>query len=191
MHARLRDKVASYGFTEAEGNFLILPYVAEDIDKICESLHSWSTLNPKISAQKEGTRSDQPGMVVDTLVSILTICSLTSPTETLRNLVQRTLRPNGQLLFYEHVRNPRPTVAQVQDAVAPFWKRFFDGCVVGLDGVRAVWDAGFLESSSGVKAEDGTNMWADMKNWDLEGEDKDNVFWHQIGRCVKSSDGSL
>ena len=68
------------------------------------------------------------------------ICSLTEPTETLRNLVQRTLRPNGQLLFYEHVRNPRPTVAQVQDAVAPFWKRFFDGCVVGLDGVRAVWE---------------------------------------------------
>ena len=125
-------------------------------------------------------------MDVDILVIILTICSLPSPTQTLRKLVQKTLRPNGQLLFYEHVRNPRPTVARVQDAFAPFWRRFFDGCVVGLDGVRAVWDAGLVERCGERNLGDGKNVWADMKTWDLEGEDKDSLFWHQIGRCVKS-----
>ncbi len=45
---------------------------------------------------------------VDTIVSILSLCSIPSPTRTLRALVHSVLAPGGQLLFREHVRNPHP-----------------------------------------------------------------------------------
>jgi len=39
----------------------------------------------------------------DTLVSVLTLCSIPSPENTLTDIVSRVLKPGGQLFFYEHV----------------------------------------------------------------------------------------
>ena len=38
------------------------------------------------------------------------------------------LRPDGQLLFIEHVRSESPTLAYWQDRLAGPWRRFARGC---------------------------------------------------------------
>ena len=183
MHTRLREKAASFGFEEAKGNFLILAYGAQEIDKIVNELHQWSAANPSLISSSSALGK---GMVIDTLVCILTICSIPQPKQSVHSLVHRLLRPGGQFLWYEHVRNPRPTVARVQDFVAPIWRKFFDGCVVGLDSVSLIWDAGFMSDAydMGKRVSD-VNVWAEMITWNVDGEDKDSLFWHQVGRWVK------
>jgi hypothetical protein len=42
--------------------------------------------------------------------------------------IGRVLRPNGQLLFIEHVRSDSPLLARWQDRLAGPWQRFAEGC---------------------------------------------------------------
>jgi SAM-dependent methyltransferase len=64
---------------------------------------------------------------VDTVVSTLVLCTVESPDLALRE-VARVLRPDGQLLFLEHVRSESPTLAAWQDRLAGPWRRFAEGC---------------------------------------------------------------
>jgi SAM-dependent methyltransferase len=64
---------------------------------------------------------------VDTVVSTLVLCTVESPDRALRE-VGRVLRPDGQLLFLEHVRSDSPTLAAWQDRLAGPWRRFAEGC---------------------------------------------------------------
>ncbi|KAL5501090.1 hypothetical protein ACEPAH_9477 [Sanghuangporus vaninii] len=218
MHERLRAKTRESGFDETEGSFLLLPYGIEEIDKIGIALEGW--------ARKWG-RDSTDGRVVDTIVSILTLCSVparpssapsspppsfisTPPADTIRALHSRILRPGGQLLFYEHVRSPIPAFARGQDLLAPLWRSFFDGCVIGVDSVRAIWEAGFEGDDfcsglapdlkrgydewieeAGIKTWKPLNEkgggWARMNTWGKKGEDPETLFFHQLGRCVKRS----
>ncbi len=197
MHGTLRKKAREAGFVEEEGTFLLVGLPAEDVAGVIRALDDWAT------AYKEQHRralSMSPGgqMQVDTLVSILTLCSIPSPTRTLRALVRDVLAPGGQLLFFEHVRSPRADVAWWQDALAPVWRHFFDGCVIGLDGVGVIREAGWARpdcvlssfSGDGEEAERearvwGEDGWASMEVWVKDGEEEESMFWHQAGRCVK------
>ena len=210
MHERLREKARESGFEEADGSLLILSCGMEDVDQIGDILDDW--------ARRWG-REVKDGKTVDTILSILTLCSVparpststkhssaahsTPPAETIRALQTRVLRPGGQLLFYEHVRSPIPTIARAQDIVAPIWRLFFDGCTIGVDAVRASWEAGFekpdtdpremnsllwSEDDRGVRSwrvESGENGWAEMFTWGNKGEQPESLFWHQSGRCRK------
>lgn len=64
---------------------------------------------------------------VDTVVSTLVLCTVDAPDLALREIV-RVLRPDGQLLFIEHVRSETARLAAWQDRLAGPWQRFAEGC---------------------------------------------------------------
>jgi ubiquinone/menaquinone biosynthesis C-methylase UbiE len=64
---------------------------------------------------------------VDTVVSTLVLCTVDAPDVALREIV-RVLRPDGQLLFVEHVRAESARLAAWQDRLAEPWRRFAEGC---------------------------------------------------------------
>jgi ubiquinone/menaquinone biosynthesis C-methylase UbiE len=68
-----------------------------------------------------------PDQSVDTVVSTFVLCTVETPELALREIV-RVLRPDGQLLFLEHVRSDSPRRAAWQDRLANPWRRFARGC---------------------------------------------------------------
>jgi ubiquinone/menaquinone biosynthesis C-methylase UbiE len=64
---------------------------------------------------------------VDTVVSTFVLCTVDVPDLALREIM-RVLRPDGQLLFIEHVRSESPILAYWQDLLAEPWRRFARGC---------------------------------------------------------------
>jgi SAM-dependent methyltransferase len=64
---------------------------------------------------------------VDTVVSTFVLCTVDAPDVALQEIA-RVLRPDGQLLFLEHVRAESPTLARWQDRLAGPWHRFARGC---------------------------------------------------------------
>ena len=64
---------------------------------------------------------------VDTVVSAFVLCTVRAPELALHEIA-RVLRPDGRLLFLEHVRADTPALASWQDRVAEPWSRFARGC---------------------------------------------------------------
>ncbi|KAJ6591713.1 hypothetical protein DFH09DRAFT_975003 [Mycena vulgaris] len=159
MHAAIRARAAAAGFSEADGSLLILQCGAEDSVQILAQL-------------------DAAGLRVNTLLSIMTICSIPDPQQTLEQLVREVLAPGGRLLFYEHVLSPRADVAWWQRFWTPVWRIAFDGCC--LDRPTHLW-VQQMEDLEGV------NMWSESACWGKEGEPEEHLFWHQIGKFIKHS----
>jgi SAM-dependent methyltransferase len=80
---------------------------------------------------------------VDTVVSTLVLCTVDAPDLALQEIA-RVLRPDGQLLFIEHVRSESPRLAAWQDRLAGPWQRFADGCRCNRATVELI-KAGDLE----------------------------------------------
>ncbi|KZS95244.1 hypothetical protein SISNIDRAFT_452600, partial [Sistotremastrum niveocremeum HHB9708] len=155
MHARIISRAAKYGYSKAKGNFDIIPYGAEEIDKIITQIGGEHT--------------------IDTLITILTLCSIPSPQKTINSLVNRTLKPaGGQILFYEHVRSHLRDVSFWQAFWTPVWKRFFGGC--RLDQPSHIW----IEQSTEWDWSEGQS-----RMWVKEGEPEEHLFWHRVGRLVR------
>jgi SAM-dependent methyltransferase len=153
MHPEIRKIANAAGFTESAGTLLILPYGAQE-----------TTLT--ISALDNGTPNS-----IDTIISILVLCTVPEPEQTLHSLVRDMLKPGGQLLFFEHVLSHRPDVARWQRFWTPVWGMFFDGC--RLD--RPTHE--YVQKMHGV--------WREGKVWGIENEPEEHLFWHRIGRFVK------
>jgi SAM-dependent methyltransferase len=64
---------------------------------------------------------------VDTVVSTFVLCTVSALDLALRE-IGRVLRPDGQLLFIEHVRSDSPKLARWQDRLDKPWRRFAQGC---------------------------------------------------------------
>ena len=64
---------------------------------------------------------------VDTIVSTFVLCTVDAPDVALSEIA-RVLRPDGQLLFIEHVRSDSPMLARWQDRLARPWRGFARGC---------------------------------------------------------------
>jgi ubiquinone/menaquinone biosynthesis C-methylase UbiE len=76
---------------------------------------------------------------VDTVVATLVLCTVDEPERALREIA-RVLRPDGQLLFIEHVRARSRFLAACQDKLLQPWRGFAGGCVCNrptLDLMRA------------------------------------------------------
>jgi ubiquinone/menaquinone biosynthesis C-methylase UbiE len=76
---------------------------------------------------------------VDTVVATLVLCTVDDPRQALDEIA-RVLRPDGELLFVEHVRSASSRLARWQDALAGPWRRFACGCRCNrstLDQMRA------------------------------------------------------
>ena len=71
-------------------NRIILSYGAQETQSILSSLSQES---------------------VDTILSVLTLCSIPDPQHTILKLVRNLLKSGGQLLYFEHDLSIRPDVA--------------------------------------------------------------------------------
>ena len=85
---------------------------------------------------------------VDTVVSTLVLCTVDDPETALREIA-RVLRPDGQLLFIEHVRASSRFLAQCQDKLLRPWRGFAGGCMCNRRTVELMRACGFT-----VAAED-------------------------------------
>jgi SAM-dependent methyltransferase len=57
--------------------------------------------------------------------------------------IKRVLKPDGKLLFLEHVRSRSPELAKWQDRLEGPWRFLGDGCHCNRDTVKAIGAAGF------------------------------------------------
>jgi SAM-dependent methyltransferase len=79
----------------------------------------------------------------DTVVCTLVLCTVEDVAGSIAEL-RRLLRPDGCLLFLEHVIGRRPLTARVQRALAPGWARVACGCRLDRDTVAALRHGGFV-----------------------------------------------
>ncbi len=79
---------------------------------------------------------------VDVVVSTFVLCTVEAPDLALREIA-RVLRPDGQLLFIEHVRSESPALARWQDRLAGPWCRFARGCRCSLATAELIATCGF------------------------------------------------
>jgi ubiquinone/menaquinone biosynthesis C-methylase UbiE len=87
---------------------------------------------------------------VDTVVSTLVLCTVDDPESALREIA-RVLRPDGQLLFIEHVRASSRFLAACQDTFLRPWRGFAGGCVCNRPTLELMRACGFtVESDNGV-----------------------------------------
>ena len=79
-----------------------------------------------------------PNASFDTAVVTFTLCSVADPDIALAEIA-RVLRPGGQLLFLEHVRDTDPTIARKQDH--PVFPYSWIGCHPNGDTLAAISQA--------------------------------------------------
>jgi len=110
---------------------------------------------------------------IDTIVSVLTLCSIPRAEKMLPRLVQHSLKPGGTFLYYEHVDSPVFSSRVLQWTLSPIWAFFFDGCTLGLPSYKWV-----------AKADD----WDESELWDKDVEQNRSLFVHKVGRFVRKKD---
>ena len=86
---------------------------------------------------------------VDTVVSTLVLCTVNDPEHALREIA-RVLRPDGQLLFIEHVRASSRFLAACQDNLLQPWRRFAGGCRCNRPTVELMRACGFAVAADDV-----------------------------------------
>jgi ubiquinone/menaquinone biosynthesis C-methylase UbiE len=91
---------------------------------------------------------------VDTVVATLVLCTVEDPESALREIA-RILRPDGQLLFIEHVRASSRFLAACQDKLLQPWRGFAGGCVCNRPTIELMRACGFT-----VEADDA--VWRGM-----------------------------
>lgn len=77
----------------------------------------------------------------DAVVSTLVLCTVPDQRAALAE-IRRVLRPEGVLLFMEHVRGDG-SMARWQDRIEPLWMKLFAGCHPNRDTAAAIEAAGF------------------------------------------------
>ena len=132
--SRARGRTLEIG----SGTGLNLPYYPDDLDELVlaePDAAMRARLEKRLSRSGRLTRlTDAPAEQlpfpdgsVDTVVSTLVLCTVDAPDAALREIA-RVLRPDGQVLFLEHVRSESPTLAGWQDRLARPWRSFARGC---------------------------------------------------------------
>jgi SAM-dependent methyltransferase len=86
---------------------------------------------------------------VDTVVSTLVLCTVSDPERALSEIA-RVLRPDGQLLFIEHVRAGSRFLAACQDSLFEPWRRFAGGCRCNRPTVELMRARGFAVAADEV-----------------------------------------
>lgn len=79
---------------------------------------------------------------VDTVVSTWTMCTIPSLTAAISEM-RRVLRPEGTLLFVEHVSSAHPWAERIQRGVQPVWGRVSGGCRLDRDIESLLENGGF------------------------------------------------
>ncbi|KAF6747554.1 S-adenosyl-L-methionine-dependent methyltransferase [Ephemerocybe angulata] len=160
MHPLLRKAAFDAGYRESDGSFVLLACGAEETTKILAALDS------------------KP---VDTIISVLTLCSVPGPQKAIHNLVRDVLVPGGLFLLYEHVLSHRSDVAWWQRFCTPLWVYVMDGC--RLDCPTDIYCADLeVEDDNGVLS----SPWKEKELWGQVDEPEEHLLWHQVGKFVKN-----
>lgn len=152
MHEEIRKAAAAAGFTEEAGSLLILPYGAEQTSLISSALGG--------------------PHAVDTMIAILTLCSVPALETTLSALVDQVLKPGGRFVYFEHVLHKRPDVAWWQRFWTPIWGLGYDGCRLDQPTDTII---------------SGLDVWETKEITGLDGEEEETLFIHSIGKLTKAS----
>ncbi len=83
-----------------------------------------------------------PDNSFDTVVGTLVLCTIPDPEKAL-NEMRRVCKPDGQILFFEHVLVKQPFFARLQDWSTPLWKKVCDGCHLNRDTLSTIKKVGF------------------------------------------------
>jgi ubiquinone/menaquinone biosynthesis C-methylase UbiE len=78
----------------------------------------------------------------DSVVATLVLCTVSDQAAALAE-IRRVLKPEGSVLFLEHVRSDHPRVARLQDLIQPLWIHIGHGCHCNLDTLTSICNAGF------------------------------------------------
>jgi ubiquinone/menaquinone biosynthesis C-methylase UbiE len=108
--------------------------------KLARRLHRYGHAARIVDAPAE--RIPLADASVDTVVSTLVLCTVNDPEQALREIA-RVLRPDGQLLFVEHVRARSRFLAACQDFMLRPWLRFAAGCRCNRPTVELMRACGF------------------------------------------------
>jgi SAM-dependent methyltransferase len=135
------------------GTGLNLPHYPHDVDELLlaepagpmrrrleDTVRRSVTAATVLDAPAE--RLPVPDSSVDTVVSTLVLCTVDEPVVVLDE-IRRVLRPDGQLLFLEHVRSDSARLARWQDRLETPWRRFAVGCRCNRATLAVIEAAGF------------------------------------------------
>ncbi|MBS1696769.1 MAG: class I SAM-dependent methyltransferase [Actinobacteria bacterium] len=87
---------------------------------------------------------------VDTVVTTLVLCTVGDPVAALHEIA-RVLRPDGQMLFIEHIRANSRLLAAWQDSLVRPWRSFAGGCMCNRATLELMRTCGFtLEAADAV-----------------------------------------
>lgn len=78
----------------------------------------------------------------DYLTCTMVLCTTPDPAAALAEMA-RVLRPEGELLFLEHVRSEDPVFARRQDRMEKPWRFIADGCHCNRNTLAAIESSGF------------------------------------------------
>jgi SAM-dependent methyltransferase len=91
--------------------------------------------------------------VFDTAVVTLCFCTVPDPVESMKE-IGRVLKPDGVLLFMEHIRSDRSWLGALQDRLRGPWERVADGCQCNRRTVELLrgggWDVDITHVSDGA-----------------------------------------
>jgi ubiquinone/menaquinone biosynthesis C-methylase UbiE len=79
---------------------------------------------------------------VDTIVSTLVLCTVPDVPAAAAE-IRRVLKPDGRLLFLEHVRSDDPRLARWQDRLNRPWHAFAAGCDCNRTTLESLRSSGF------------------------------------------------
>ena len=138
LRKELLGKARGFTVEIGSGTGLNLPHYPDELDELVlvePDLPMRSRLEKRLSETSRRARLvDVPAerlpfadRSVDTVVSTFVLCTVDDPELALQEIV-RVLRPDGQLLFLEHVRSDSTRLASWQDRLAEPWRRFARGC---------------------------------------------------------------
>jgi ubiquinone/menaquinone biosynthesis C-methylase UbiE len=136
------------------GTGLNLPYYANaaEVVGIEPDPHMLSRARSRVAAARcrveliEGSAEALPfeDGSFDSVVVSLSLCTIPDAAAALRE-ARRVLRPDGRLLFLEHVRAERPWAARLQDRLERPWMRVAGGCHLNRDTVAAIGEVFEIE----------------------------------------------
>lgn len=100
-----------------------------------ESFHA-----PVVRVGLDGAELSVESGSVDIVVSTWTMCTIPH-IEAAIGEMRRVLRPEGRVVYVEHVASPHPRAGAIQRTVQPVWGAFSGGCHLDRD-IDALLEAG-------------------------------------------------